>query len=232
MEIKEKILKFIKTNKKKIIIITGTLLFGFFSILIYYVNKLEFETPEIESNEIISLEIEPTIEEEKEVKKAPKVFVDIKGNVVNPGIYEMDADSRVYDVIKSAGGLAKKSNTEYINLSKKIFDEMVIIIYSEQEIKEFNESKNEKECICENTINDACIENDVNKEEPKLDLININTADVETLMLLNGIGKSKAEDIIKYRNEISKFNKIEDLMEVSGIGESVYSKIKDFITTE
>lgn len=232
MEIKEKIIEFVKNNKKKVIIFSGIFIsFLFVSIFIFYNNK-KYNDKNIENNEILSLEISEPISDKE--SKEEKVYVDIKGNVVNPGIYEVMSNARVNDVINASGGLLGNANTKFINLSKKVFDEMVIIIYSNEEILEFNKSKEteEKECICENTINDACtIENNIS-EENKSSLININTADIELLTSLPGIGEAKAKSIIKYRDEVGKFELIEDLMEVSGIGESVYSKVKDFITTK
>lgn len=232
MEIKQKIFEFIKNYKSKIIIFGCIfILFATLSILIFNSNKKMQEKPE---EEVLSIEIEEPREEEEKIEKE-KIVVDIKGYVENPGIYEMDNSSRVHDVIIKAGGLLKNANTEFINLSKEVFNEMVIVVYSNEEIESFDskDAKEEKECICENTINDACIllNSDISNEQNS-SIVNINTSDLELLMTLPGIGESKANAILEYRKEFGKFENIEDLMEVSGIGESVYSKIKDFITTE
>ena len=162
----------------------------------------------------------------------------------------MEINDRVIDVIKKAGGLIENANTEYINLSKKLVDEMIIIIYSNDEIEKFKETNKEViyieyECICPDNKNDACInENDTvntngvkekdksSKEisnDSKDNLISINTATLEELMTLSGIGESKAQAIIDYREENGEFKKLEDIMNVSGIGESAYSKIKNNI---
>jgi len=235
MEIKEKILQFYENHKKNIWVITGCLLIFSFSLIMVY----SFKKPNKKSdNNMITLnDVEKKESFSKEV--GMKISVDIKGSVVNPGVYEMDSNSRVNDVIEAAGGLRKDANTEYINLSKKLFDEMVIIIYSNREVMEFKEAlENEKACICENTINDACIadENISNPNktvsEKKSELVNINTATLNELMTLSGIGEAKAKAIIDYREKEGKFNSKEDIMKVSGIGESIYSKIKDLIITE
>ena len=128
-------------------------------------------------------------------------------------------------------------------------DEMVIIIYSKQEVKNFTKTKEQeqlKEETCakeENNIkNDSCITQDkkenkttTKKEEPKKEetktsIININTASLEELSTLKGIGSKKAQKIIEYRTK-TPFKTKEQIMEVSGIGESLYNKIKDNITT-
>lgn len=218
-------------------------------------------------------EVEKVIVEEKN-----NYIVEIKGQVKNPGVYELEENKRINDVIKLAGGLTKDANTNYINLSKKIKDEMVIIIYSKKEIEEYEKSLKEetikeiikyeiieKECVCPNTINDACIEekdtvtnelentkeeslkennqseeNNSKKEENKIEetkeeiieenkLVNINTATIDELQTIKGVGESKAKSIIEYRKE-NKFTKIEDIKNVSGIGDSLFEKIKDYIT--
>ncbi|MBP3461145.1 MAG: helix-hairpin-helix domain-containing protein [Bacilli bacterium] len=158
-----------------------------------------------------------------------------------------------------SGGLTKYASTDYINLSKLIKDEMVVIIYSKQEIEDYNKNLNEKkeiikyqiiekECVCPNTINDACIsennelssnendfkeeiENNNSNEKNNNDnkLLNINEATLEELQTINGVGESKAKAIIEYRKE-NKFEKIEDIKNVSGVGDSLFEKIKDYIT--
>lgn len=151
-----------------------------------------------------------------------------------PGIYTLNSNNRVIDVIEKAGGLTENANTTVINLSKKITDEMVIIIYSNQEVKDFEKTKETEKIVQEKCIqkdenalkNDACIKDTI---EPTNNKININTATLEELQTLPGIGESKAKDIIAYR-ENNKFNSIEDIKKVSGIGEGLFAKIKENIT--
>ncbi len=170
----------------------------------------------------------------KEKKTETLYKVDIKGEVINPGIYSLSSDSRVIDVINLAGGLTDKANTSVINLSKKISDEMVIIIYSNGQVQDFEKTKEvEKQVIekCQqvdsNAVkNDACIGDDSSISNK---VININTATVEELMTLPGIGEAKAKDIISYRDSIGGFKNIEQIKEVSGIGDSVFAKIKDYL---
>ena len=150
----------------------------------------------------------------------------------------MNRDSRVIDAINKAGGLLDTADNSIINLSKKITDEMVIIIYTKDEIGKMLEGDMaikiiEKECICPKLENDSCIDNKVtNSSEKKENIsfpISINKANKEELMNLPGIGESKANAIIKYRDENGNFDKIEDIINVSGIGELVFEKIKEYI---
>lgn len=174
--------------------------------------------------------------QEKEIKQENMYKVDIKGQVVTPGIYTMKESSRVIDVIEAAGGLTDNANTTVLNLSKKITDEMVIIVYSNEEVTNFAKTKeiekqvqeqcNQKD---ENSLkNDACICDD--NQITSTILVSINTASVEELMTLPGIGEAKAQDIINYRNDNGLFQTIEDIKNVSGVGDSLFAKIKDYIT--
>ena len=150
----------------------------------------------------------------------------------------MKENDRVIDVINIAGGLLKEADTSLINLSKIVKDEMVIKVYNKNEIKKLDNKETiikyiETEFNCEDKINDACINNDVNITETKTEnkKISINTATDSELDSLPGIGLSKAKDIINYRNNNGNFKTIEDIKNVSGIGDSLFEKIKDLITT-
>ena len=150
----------------------------------------------------------------------------------------MKSSSRIIDCIEKAGGLTENANTTVINLSKKITDEMVIIIYSNAEVANFKETKKLEEQVqekCrqkdENSLkNDACITND-SKNTTSTSLVSINTATIEELSKLSGIGEAKAKQIIEYRTQNGPFKTIEDIKEVPGIGESIFAQIKDYITT-
>lgn len=175
------------------------------------------------------------IEKKEKNTKEKLISVDIKGEIYSPGIYSLKEDSRIIDVIDKAGGLTENADTTVINLSKKVVDEMVIIIYSKEEVKNFSETKEKEKLLqekCtspdENSLkNDACISN-VSSQTGK---ININTATKEELMTLTGIGESKAKDIISYREKNGAFKSVEEIKNVSGIGETLYAQIKEAITT-
>ena len=235
-----------KRKVKKNIYIITVVIFIFFIVFIVglklYLNKKENVVVTDESNVLESLE-EKENEKEEEIIKT--YTVDIKGAVPNPGVYNASSDSRVIDIVKMAGGLGVGADTSLINLSKKISDEMVIIIYTKDEVLNSNVVKTvakevEGECICPNIKNDACINTEVNdkKEENNKSssesnysgLININTATLEELLTLTGIGESKAKKIIEYREKNGNFEKIEDIMNVSGIGQALYDDIKENIT--
>lgn len=178
------------------------------------------------------------VSKEEEKKIVNKIKVDIKGSVQSPGVYELDEDSRVIDLINMAGGLLKDSNTELINLSMKLKDEMTIIIYSNKEIDNYKKNNNKKEIVyievekCPDKINDACINKTTeSNNSDKLDnKISINNASIQELVKIPGVGEAKAKDIVSYREKNGLFKTIEDIKQVSGIGDSLFEKIKDNIT--
>lgn len=183
-------------------------------------------------------EVKEEVVEKKEKPVDTKIKVDIKGYVLNPNVYEIEAGARVIDVINIAGGLTDGADTSSINLSKKLQDEDVIIIYQKSdEINTLDEYKQQID-YCSKDNNDGCVkevvtfakEDNTTIDENNSAIININTASLEQLMTLSGIGESKAQKIIKYREEISAFTSIEDIKNVSGIGDSIFEKIKDNIT--
>lgn len=163
---------------------------------------------------------------EGEMSEISKVVVDIKGMVVNPGVYEVDSTARVNDVIELAGGLLENADTSLINLAKIVSDEMAIIIYSDEEARE---KYKEELCVCNSELmkNDACVNNNDNNSDDGL--VDINTCTIDELMEVRGIGRVKAEAIIKYREDNGNFSSIEDIQKVSGIGESLFEKIKEYI---
>ena len=211
-----------------------------FVYLLYIVD----DKKEIVKEENKSIIIDNDIDKEEVVSDSKTIYVDIKGNVLNPGVYTLDNGSRVIDVVNLAGGFTEGANTRFINLSKVLKDGDVIVIYSDYEIEEAKKSKIiyvETPCVCEEVKNDACIQGNVKEEEPNIPdnaiiptetngKININTASSEELQTLSGIGESKANAIIEYRNANGPFNSIEEIVNVSGISENLFDKIKENIT--
>lgn len=217
-------------------IILGVIILIIISIIIgltifYYQknNKKEKKKEIVEVEETDDLKIKEKAKEEIEIEYK----VDIKGAINVPGIYSMKSTSRVIDVINEAGGLTEIADTSVINLSKKIIDEMVIIIYTKDQVANFKKIKEEEKVVqdkCnqvdENSLkNDACI-----KTEEITTKVSINNSTKEQLMTLQGIGESKANDIIKYREENGPFNSIEDIKNVPGIGDNLFAQIKEDIT--
>ena len=211
-------------HKRKIIIffvilaILGIFIFYYFY---YFQNNNEIEI-ELKNNE----------EQEESLYNEEKVlYVDIKGFVSVPGVYSFknSENARINDLILKAGGLKKEADTSILNLSKKLEDEMTVIIYSKSEVDDYVKTqellKNKLE-VCELKLkNNACITEESNKDN---DVININTATKEELMTLNGIGESKALAIIEYRKN-NAFQEINDLLNVDGIGENLFESIKNNI---
>lgn len=148
---------------------------------------------------------------------APAFVVHVCGEVANPGIYELPAGSRIYEAVKAAGGFTENAAEESVNLASPIEDGVQIRIYS----------KEEAETLAAGAAPFDGFEASGEEKEP---VVNLNTATKEELMTLSGIGESRAEDIIRYREENGGFQNIEDIMKVSGIKDAAFQKIKDRIT--
>lgn len=194
-------------------------------------NKIEKDKLPVLSS-VTNEEVE---DEKKTSEEVELYYVDIKGHVVTPGLYQLERGSRVMDVIMKAGGVLETGDTSVINLGKKITDEMVIVIYSKEEVQNFTKVKEEEqirleECKNQNDIqNNACVSFEQEEQEVN-SKISLNEASIEELQTLPGIGESKAKDIIEYRETNGKFETIEDIQNVSGVGEKLFAKIKDYIT--
>ena len=159
--------------------------------------------------------IERQTEEASNQETQTDMYVDIKGAVVKPGIYQVNGNMRVLNVVELAGGFLKEADDKQINLSERVSDQMVIYIPKEGEHLE------------EIAINQQGSKADTDKSET---LINLNTATIEELKQLNGVGDKKAENIIRHREEKGSFKVIDELKEVDGIGEKTFENLKSFIT--
>ncbi|MEG0254927.1 MAG: helix-hairpin-helix domain-containing protein [Vagococcus sp.] len=177
-----------------------------------------------ESNQVVATDdvdvissTENKVEESEELVANDKMYVDIKGAVKKPGMYEVSSAMRVLNVVELAGGLMSDADDKQINFSEKLEDQMIIYVPKEgeeiPELKVHNE-KNEEG----------------NKRESKeSNKVNINQAEKEELMTLNGVGEKKAEKIIEYREENGSFKTIEDLKNVNGFGEKTFESLKESI---
>ena len=148
-------------------------------------------------------------------------YVDIKGEVLRPGVYEFSCESRMQEVIKKAGGFTEEADETKINLAQKISDQMQIIVpnlHSKQEggVTEGNSEKG-------NSSNST-------PSNSKQGTVNINTATLEELQTIKGIGKKKAEAILQYRKEHGAFRTKEDLLQVKGIGKKALEAIESQVT--
>ncbi|MBP1890450.1 competence protein ComEA [Clostridium moniliforme] len=153
--------------------------------------------------------------------KDNKIVVDIKGEVKKEGVYYLEEGSIIEDLINEAGGLTKKAALDYVNRAEKLKNNMCVIIPNKENIKKLEKESKETLSISNHKSSDIN-----SKKEGK---ININTADESELNKINGIGPSKAKAIITYREENGDFKSIEDIKNVSGIGEGTFLKIKDSI---
>ena len=201
-------MEFFKNNKFLIICILVLSACGYFFL---YIQEEKNKNILIET-EIIEVEEKHNIEENKE--EVIKIYVDIAGEIVNPGLYALENGSRVNDLIIEAGGVTKDANLENVNLAYVLSDGIKITIPNKKD-------KVSSQNIIQTALISAGTSNGI---------VNINQANVNELMTLVGIGESTAQKIIEYRNDNGNFKKKEDIKNVSGIGESKYSKIKDKIT--
>lgn len=139
------------------------------------------------------------------------IYVDVKGAVEQPGVYEMTTENRVKDVIEKAGGLTKDADQSQVNLAQKVHDEMIIMV---PELPDFTvDSGQAAETISGNMDGK----------------VRINYATQDEIESLPGIGPSKAQAIIQHREEFGLFQTVEDLLEISGIGEKTLENMKDNI---
>lgn len=168
---------------------------------------------ELESNTEANNEKETANEKESSneimnEKKEQLIYVYVCGEVLNPGVYQVEEGARMYQVIDLAGGVLETAADNYLNLAESVTDGLKIVVPTQEESEKL----------------------EVVQEEAASQFININTANEETLTTLPGIGASKAKSIISYRESKGGFTSIEELMEIEGIKEGVYNKVKDMIT--
>lgn len=169
-------------------------------------------------------------------EESTKLYFDIKGSVKKPGVYDFTQGDKIIDAINKAGGLTKNATTNNLNLSKKLTNEMVIYVFSKNELtttKALEPVSNASECKCETIEINNCVDKNTTNESNKDTVpakININTDNKERLMTISGIGSSKADAIIEFRTKNGNFKTTEDIMNVSGISKTIYDKIKDIIT--
>ena len=138
----------------------------------------------------------------------PKIFVHVEGCVQNPGVLEIEKGTRIYEILELAGGRTDDADLSKINLASIAVDAQKIYVPA-------------KASISQNNVSQVAGET----------LININTASKEELQTLPGIGPSTAQKIIDYRESEGYFSNVEDIMNVSGIGEGKFSEIKNDIVT-
>lgn len=157
-----------------------------------------------------SVSEEADMESAKTPEEADMICVYVGGAVSDSGVYLLPQGSRLYEAIEAAGGMTEGADPYYLNQAKVLEDAEQIIVLTTQEVQERKQQ--------------------IQHEEEEAGLVNINTADVPQLMQLNGIGQSRAEAIVAYREQCGQFKQIEDIQQVTGIKAGLYEKIKDKIT--
>ena len=177
------------------------------------IDSILLEGPAV--TEEVSASVE-SVENQKEVEVLSNLVIDVKGAVTAPGVYEMEPGDRIHHVISKAGGLTKEANELIINLAAPLEDGMVIYVPKQ------GEEQAMPALVQGNSTNPS--------SQSSEGVVNINQATLEQLQTLTGIGPSKAEAILSYREEKGLFKSIDDIKNVSGIGEKTFEKLKEEIT--
>ncbi|MFX4036494.1 helix-hairpin-helix domain-containing protein [Streptococcus suis] len=147
-----------------------------------------------------------------------QLVVDVKGAVVKPGLYTLEAGARVNDAVEVAGGLTSQADPKSINLAQKLSDEAVVYVAS----------KDENISVVASTTTSSAM----SQEEKNTSLVNLNTATETDLQTISGIGAKRAADIIAYREANGGFKSVDDLNNVSGIGDKTMESIRPYVTVD
>ncbi|WCG23307.1 helix-hairpin-helix domain-containing protein [Vagococcus lutrae] len=208
-------------NKKRIIVITGGIVGVFIIIMMTWKttkqNSLITETTMMSETVITTDSEQDTLKSDSQ----EKWFVDIKGAIKFPGMYPVETDMRIFDVIELAGGLSEEADRNQVNLAEHVRDQMVIYIPKVGE--------NLAEVMLPTETSTSHHDSDHAQAENET-LVNLNTATAQELQTLSGIGEKKAEAIITYRETNGSFQTIDDLKKVKGIGEKTFDSLKESIT--
>lgn len=174
---------------------------------------------------------------ETETTPIKTMWIHVCGEVVAPGVYELAEGSRVCQAVEAAGGFTEAAQQDYLNMAQELFDGMKVEIPDRETARKMKEQKvspqlltpGNAEAVRTGAGSLAGGSSGSGAAQPK---VNINTASKEQLMTLRGVGGSRAEDIIAYREARGAFKRIEDIMKVSGIKEAMFEKIKESITVQ
>lgn len=208
--------KFITLILFIIILVGGFVLYKVYAKELNYSKEIE---KKVERKEKI---VKKKEDKEEKIENKEEYVVDIKGEVLHPGIYSASKNDRVIDIIKKAGGLKSTADTYYLNLSQKVTDQMVIRVHSRYEVnltKQLELKEKEKRLEIKNKKEEI-----VEKKK-----VSINTASKEELKTVSYITENIANLIIERRSK-NPFKNIEELLEIKGIKENTLAKIKENIT--
>lgn len=195
------------------LVVKGAVIAGILLLLVGVGGLLPKKEEAVEESEAVVTTVLAEKMEESTTLEAV-IFVDIKGEVKKPGVYQMKAGDRVKDAIDAAGGLTAEADSQKVNLAQRVEDQMVIVVPKVGE---------EAEAIPAGATS---------KEASKEGKVNINTATVEELKTLKGVGEKKSEAIIEYRKKNGSFKTKEDLMKVRGIGKKLFESFEERIVTQ
>lgn len=170
------------------------------------------------------------------------IYVHVCGAVVKPGVYELPVGSRFYEAVEAAGGLRGEACGDYLNMAAFLADGSRLEIPTSEEIRTKEESEKTGEgetarsyyTLAGEKGGASGVADDSGGSGADVSdrLVNVNTADTEELCRLPGVGEGRAKAIIEYRQKQGGFQKIEDIMQVSGIGEKMYARMKEYLTVE
>ncbi len=203
----------IKEKWQKILVLLVIVIAG--SGGLFFLTHKQKEEPETLWEEVDTSEERSEQTTESTTSESSTIMVDVKGAVQKPGVYELAKEARMKDAIMLAGGTTEDAEVRQLNLAQKLEDQQMIYVPTKEEAKEM-------------TIEELVPESESSEE--KSDLVNINTADLNELITLSGIGPAKAQAIIDYREENGAFKSIDDLQQVSGFGEKTVEKLRESIT--
>ena len=181
------------------------------------------EKQDTEEAGVTSGQEERELQSSQQITASQTVFVHVCGAVENPGVYELAGDARVYQAVEAAGGFLPEACEEYVNQAGVLTDGTRLYIPTEDEVRELSQAGKD-------TLTEELLLQSDSETDPADGLVNINTASMEELCTLPGIGEGKARHIISYRENTGRFEQIEDIMKVEGIKEGLFGKIRDLIT--
>ena len=182
---------------------------------LFWMSRQEEEVEEVNASLSETTILPQEVEDKTTISTV--IYVDVKGEVHHPGVYQMKAENRVKDLIEAAGGFTPLADDQKLNLAQLLEDQMVIVVPKKGE-----------------EVNSELAQTPTphKKEVEKEGKVNINTATVEELKTLKGIGEKKAEAIIEYRKQNGSFKNKEELMKVRGIGKKLYESFQERVIVQ
>ena len=210
---------------KKYIIFIAIIIVCIIGIYYLFIKEKDYIKYDSELSVLNKIENITNKEESKNKDIKEKITIYITGAIKNQGVYELEEKSRIVDCIEKAGGLTEDADLKNINLAYVIEDGMKIYIPKNSDN---NEVKDDTNLYVYKEKNNTINSDNINLETQN-NKIDINTASQTELETLPGIGPSTATKIINYRKENGKFNNIEDIKNINGIGDSKYEQIKNLI---